>query len=156
MYKKIHVDLQKKIFMRYLMVCLGNICRSPLAVGILKKKLEVTGSSSTVESRGFEPYHNGDPPDARTLKVANKNNLNISSHKAKLFKNEDFDNFDLIFVMDRNNYKDVEYMARSPEDMKKVDYIMNVSRAGTNTPVPDPYYGVDEGFTIVYNMLDEA
>jgi protein-tyrosine phosphatase len=142
--------------MKYLMVCLGNICRSPLAAGILKNKLTESGSNSIVESRGFEPYHNGDYADARAQKTAKKHNLDISKHRASLFQAADFDNFDMIFVMDRNNYADVASMARTPEDMKKVDFLMNVSRPGTNTVVPDPYYGVDENFTKVFTMLNEA
>jgi len=142
--------------MKYLMVCLGNICRSPLAAGILRKKLQETGSDSTVESRGFEPYHNGDFPDARAQKVATKNGIDISKHQAQLFQSSDFDKFDLILVMDRNNYSDVSTMVRNEEDMKKVEFLMNISRPKTNTVVPDPYYGIDEGFSKVYKMLDEA
>ncbi len=138
------------------MVCLGNICRSPLAAGILNKKLNEIGSSSTVESRGFEPYHNGDFPDARALKIAQKNGVDISKHQAQLFQSSDFDKFDIILVMDRNNYSDVASMARNENDMKKVHFIMNFSMPGTNTVVPDPYYGIDEGFSKVFRMLDEA
>ena len=142
--------------MKYLMVCLGNICRSPLAAGILKSKLSAIGSESIVESRGFEPYHNGDRADYRAQRVAEKNGIDISSHQAQLFQVSDFDKFDRIFVMDRTNYNDVSAMARSKEDMEKVDFVMNVSRPGTNTVVPDPYYGIDEGFSKVYQMLSEA
>jgi protein-tyrosine phosphatase len=142
--------------MKYLMVCLGNICRSPLAQGILKQKLSQIGSSSVVESRGFEPYHIGDNPDARAQRVAAKNNIDISNHQSNLFQSTDFDKFDRIFVMDHNNFTDVAGMARNAEDMKKVEYIMNVSRPGSNTVVPDPYYGIDEGFSKVFEMLSEA
>jgi protein-tyrosine phosphatase len=142
--------------MKYLMVCLGNICRSPLAAGILRHKLEKMGSNSIVESRGFEPYHNGDTADARAQRIATKNGIDISRHIAKLFQRSDFDEFDKIFVMDRNNLSDVASMARNDHDMKKVDFIMNSSRPGTNTVVPDPYYGVDENFAKVYEFLDEA
>lgn len=142
--------------MKYLMVCLGNICRSPLAAGILKHKLKSIGSESVVESRGFEPYHNGDFPDARAQKIAAKNGIDISTHQAQLFQSSDFDKFDKIFVMDRSNYTDVSSMARNEEDIKKVDFIMNMSRPNTNTVVPDPYYGIDEGFSKVFTMLDEA
>ncbi len=142
--------------MKYLMVCLGNICRSPLAAGILKNKLEAAGSDSVVESRGFEPYHNGDYADARAQKIARKNNIDISKHRATLFQSGDFDKFDKIFVMDRGNFSDVAAMARNKNDLQKIDYLMNVSRPGTNTVVPDPYYGVDENFSQVFEMLSEA
>jgi protein-tyrosine phosphatase len=142
--------------MKYLIVCLGNICRSPLAAGILKNKLKTIGSDSVVESRGFEPYHNGDSPDARAQKIAAKNGIDISTHQAQLFQSTDFDKFDKIFVMDRNNYSDVSSMARNDDDLKKVDFIMNMSRPNTNTVVPDPYYGIDEGFSKVFQMLNEA
>ncbi len=142
--------------MKYLMVCLGNICRSPIAAGILKSKLKSIGSDSVVESRGFEPYHNGDRADARAQKIASKNNIDISDHQAQLFQTTDFDKFDMIFVMDRNNYDDVISMARNENDVKKIDYIMNASRPNTNTVVPDPYYGIEGGFSMVFDMLDEA
>jgi protein-tyrosine phosphatase len=142
--------------MKYLMVCLGNICRSPLAAGILKSKLSKINSDSVVESRGFEPYHNGDRADYRAQRVAEKNGIDISSHQAQLFQVADFDNFDRIFVMDRNNYSDVAAVSRNEDDMKKVDFIMNMSMPQTNTVVPDPYYGIDEGFTKVFQMLNEA
>jgi len=142
--------------MKYLMVCLGNICRSPLAAGILKSKLSEINSESIVESRGFEPYHNGDRADYRAQRVAEKNGIDISSHQAQLFQVADFDNFDRIFVMDRNNYSDVAAVSRNEDDMKKVDFIMNMSMPKTNTVVPDPYYGIDEGFSKVFQMLNEA
>ncbi len=142
--------------MKYVMVCLGNICRSPLAAGILKSKLKEIGSDSIVESRGFEPYHNGDTADFRAKRVAEKNGIDISSHRAQLFRADDFDNFDQIFVMDRNNYSDVASMSRNEKDMEKVEFIMNMSRPGTDTVVPDPYYGIDEGFSKVFEMLSEA
>lgn len=142
--------------MRYLMVCLGNICRSPLAEGILSKKLNEIDSDSTVNSRGFEPYHNGDSADSRAVKVAKKNDIDISKHKAVLFKPTDFDEYDKIFVMDNSNYADVVSMARDENDLKKVELIMNVSRIGQNVVVPDPYYGGEKGFEEVFNMLNEA
>lgn len=142
--------------MKYLMVCLGNICRSPLATGLLRKKLKQIGSQSIVESRGFEPYHIGEPADPRTIQIAKKNGIDISDHRASLFQPSDFDKFDIIFVMDYNNYENVRLMARKPEDMEKVQYIMNVSRPNSNMHVPDPYYGVDENFQYIYNLLDEA
>jgi len=142
--------------MKYLMVCFGNICRSPLAEGILKKKLKEIGRDSIVNSRGFEPYHNGDSADLRARKVAEKHGINISQHRAVLFKPSDFDEYDLIFVMDNYNYSDVVSMARDENDLKKIELIMNVSRIGQNVIVPDPYYVGEKGFEEVFDMLSEA
>lgn len=142
--------------MKYLMVCLGNICRSPMAEGILKKELEMIGSNSSVESRGFEPYHNGDYADKRAIETAAKNGVDISKHRAKLFAPQDFDNFDIIYVMDRSNYSDVVGMARNKEDLKKVQFIMNVPLPGSDAVIPDPYYGGGEGFEKAWKMLKQA
>jgi protein-tyrosine phosphatase len=142
--------------MKYLMVCLGNICRSPLAEGILKHKLQKINSTSVVESRGFEPYHEGDFADKRAQFIAQNFGVDLSKHKSKLFSIEDFDNFDFIFVMDKNNYQHVSEVARNKADLEKVDYIMNVLFPGENIEVPDPYYGENEGFLHVWKMLSEA
>lgn len=138
------------------MICLGNICRSPLAAGLLRKKLKAIGSDSIVESRGFEPYHIGERADHRAIKTAKKNGIDISDHRASLFQPSDFEKFDLIFIMDHNIFKNVSLMAQKNEHMQKVHYIMNISRPGSNMEVPDPYYQEEEKFQYIYNLLDEA
>jgi protein-tyrosine phosphatase len=142
--------------MNILMVCLGNICRSPLAEGILQHKITLYGLDALVESAGFEPFHSGDTADERAIEVAEKHGIDISGHRARLFHMNDFDRFDLIFVMDQNNYKDVMGKARNDNDKRKVDYILNELRSGGNVPVPDPYYGRINDFENVYEMLDQA
>lgn len=138
------------------MVCLGNICRSPLAQGILKEELLRRGIDATVDSAGFEPFHQGDPADARSVAVARRHGIDISGHRARLFHKSDFDTYDKIYVMDRNNYSDVENVARNKKDMEKVDYIMNVLTPAKNVVVPDPYYGGTSHFEECYSMLVQA
>lgn len=137
-----------------LMVCLGNICRSPLAEGILKSKL----SSDTVyvDSAGTGDYHVNDLPDSRSIAVAKKHGLDITDQRGRQFKAEDFKKFDLIYVMDNFNYNDAISLAASTEDQEKVKLILNEVFPGENVDVPDPYQGGQQGFENVYNMLDEA
>jgi protein-tyrosine phosphatase len=141
---------------KILMVCLGNICRSPLAAGVLRKKLLEKGIDASVDSAGFEPYHIGEEPDARTIEIAKKHNIDISSHSMRLFRVDDFDIYDRIFVMDQRNLRDVLYIARNDADRKKVDYLMNQVNPGKNQIVPDPYYGDIADFEKAYRLMDEA
>jgi protein-tyrosine phosphatase len=142
--------------MKILFVCLGNICRSPLAEGILKKKFAERGIEGTIHSAGFEPYHEGQHPDPRSIATASKHDIDISDKVARLFTTEDFDRYDRILVMDAMNHADVIRMARNDEDRKKVDYLLNTIDAGADNEVPDPYYGGDSGFDKVYDMMDRA
>ncbi|HMK07338.1 MAG TPA: low molecular weight protein-tyrosine-phosphatase [Flavobacterium sp.] len=139
---------------KILMVCLGNICRSPLAEGLLASKLPK--DTFIVDSAGTGNWHIGRQPDERSIAVARKNGLDISLQKGKHFQTQDFDNFDYIYVMDGNNYSDVLKMARSESDRKKVQMILNELFPGENVDVPDPYYGLQNGFDSVYKMLDET
>ena len=140
--------------MRILMVCLGNICRSPLAEGILQSKVD--SKEIKVDSAGTAGYHVGNAPDSRSVEVAKKHNIDISSQKCRKFTSDDFDLFGLIFVMDRGNYEEVQRLARNDYDMDKVHMILNEVHPGSNQSVPDPYFGGDQGFENVYQMLDEA
>ena len=142
--------------MKILMVCLGNICRSPLAMGILRNKAEMNDVDITVDSAGFEPYHIGDSADRRSAEVAKKHGLDLSEHKARLFQHDDFDIYDKIYVMDQYNYQDVKYMAKKDEDMNKVELILNVLYPGENKDIADPYYGGINGFENVYNALEKV
>ena len=137
-----------------LMVCLGNICRSPLAEGILKSK--VYTHKTFVDSAGTGAYHIGELPDKRSIAIAKKHNLNITDQKARKFSVKDFDKFDLIYVMDRSNYEDVIGLARNESDKAKVIMILNEVFPDEDLDVPDPYQGSTFGFINVYNMLDEA
>ena len=135
------------------MVCLGNICRSPLAEGILQSKLP--RDQFFVDSAGTSGYHNGNPPDIRSIQVAKKNGLNISNQKSRLFERYDFELFDHIFVMDQSNYNAVICQAHNDKDAEKVKLILNFPGSKINE-VPDPYYGGDHGFEYVYRILDVA
>tara|TARA_R110002049_G_scaffold125706_5_gene281424 strand:+ start:716 stop:1156 length:441 start_codon:yes stop_codon:yes gene_type:complete len=137
------------------MVCLGNICRSPLAEGILKSKLS-SNSYYVVDSAGTANYHAGNTPDKRSIAVAKKYGLDISNLKGRQFEVSDFDVFDFIYVMDDSNYNNVISLARNETDISKVKFILNEVYPNQNDNVPDPYYGGNDGFENVYKMLDEA
>lgn len=141
---------------RILMVCLGNICRSPLAEGILRAKLQSNTSTIKVDSAGTAAYHIGKSPDLRSIAVANKYGIDISHLKARQFKVTDFDAFDVIYAMDTSNFKNIISLARTDKDRSKVKLILNTIVQDENLSVPDPYYGGDQGFEDVYQMLDKA
>jgi protein-tyrosine phosphatase len=138
---------------KILMVCLGNICRSPLAQGILETKVDA--NEVFVDSAGTGAYHIGKLPDSRSISVAKKHGIDITNQRARQFQVEDFDEFDVIFVMDQSNYQNIIRLARTVEDEGKVKMILNEISPEDNS-VPDPYYGGDRGFDNVFKMLDEA
>lgn len=137
-----------------LMVCLGNICRSPLAHGILESKL--TSNQFHVDSAGTANYHIGDPPDHRSIAVAKSNGIDISNQRGRQFKVSDFDTFQFIFVMDDSNYKNIVALARNADDIAKVRCILEVDNSIKNKQVPDPYYGDINDFKNVFILLDKA
>ena len=139
---------------KILMVCLGNICRSPLAEGILASKLPK--NKFKVDSAGTGSWHIGNAPDERSIITAKKNGILISNQKCRQITTNDFDFFDYIYVMDNNNYNDVLELSKNQEHRKKVQLILNELFPNENVDVPDPYYGVQNGFDSVYQMLDEA
>jgi protein-tyrosine phosphatase len=139
---------------KILMVCLGNICRSPLAEGILESKLPK--NKFIVESAGTGNWHIGNKPDERSISVAKKNGLDISKQRGRLFQKSDFEEFDYIFVMDNSNYNNVIDLAPNFEATQKVQLILNELFPNENVDVPDPYFGLKNGFDIVYKMLDES
>lgn len=138
------------------MVCLGNICRSPLAEGIMKEKYKKYQIHGLVDSAGTASYHEGEKPDSRSIDVARKHGIDITDQRARHFEYKDFNQFDLILVMDQENYRNVMMMAKSPEEKSKVSMIMNHLWEDKNIPVPDPYYGGKDGFENVFKMLDDA
>ena len=140
--------------MKILMVCLGNICRSPLAEGILQNIIDTKGLDWEVDSAGTGNWHIGNPPDIRSIKTAKKHGIEIDHQRARLFSKDDFDKFDLILAMDRSNYEDILKMASSQEEREKVQLILNFSRL-LEEDVPDPYWD-DDGFEKVYLMLKDA
>ena len=139
---------------KILMVCLGNICRSPLAEGILASKLPK--NKFTVDSAGTGSWHVGHSPDERSISVGKKYKIDISNQKGRQFSVADFDAFDYIYVMDSSNYNDVVELAKTQDHRDKVQMILNDLFPNENVDVPDPYFGLPNGFEIVYNMLDEV
>jgi len=135
--------------MKILMVCLGNICRSPLAQGILESKVDST--EFIVDSAGTAAYHVGNSPDKRSVAVAKKNGIDLSKQKARQFTVEDFSLFSKIYVMDLSNYENVIALSQNSEDKAKVNLILN-----EQMEVPDPYYGGEEGFEYCFNLLNKA
>ncbi len=137
------------------MVCLGNICRSPLAEGILKHKVLQNGLDWTVDSAGTGFWHTGELPDRRSIVVARKYGIDITDQRARQFQPADFERFDRILVMDTQNRRDVLRHARHDEHRAKVQLILDYLYPGQDESVPDPYYD-DNGFEEVFRMLDAA
>ena len=134
------------------MVCLGNICRSPLAEGILKSK----ANNLYVDSAGTAGYHIGKKPDSRSIEIGLKNNIDISDQLARQFSSNDFTEFDKIYAMDNDNYSKIISLAKNQEEIDKVDLILNEIYPNEYMSVPDPYYGGDQGFVNIYDLLNKA
>ncbi len=140
--------------MKILMVCLGNICRSPLAEGILKNKVTQQKLGWSVDSAGTGGYHVGQQPDPRSRAVAQKHGLDINMQRARQFTASDLEEFDFVFAMDRSNYRNILALATTPEQREKVHLILEFT-GDADQNVPDPYWD-DNGFEQVYQMLDQA
>ena len=138
------------------MVCLGNICRSPLAEGIMRDKIKRNNLKIWVDSAGTSSQHIGEAPDRRMQKTAMLKGIDISELRARKFKKKDFKKYDLIYVMDNANFSAVAALVSSPEEKAKIRLILNESKPGENAQVPDPYFGGESGFNLVYDLLDEA
>ena len=138
------------------MVCLGNICRSPLAEGILKHKAKEAGFNWTVESAGTNGYHVGEAPHHLSQKVALLNGINICEQKARRFVKEDFDRYDKIYAMADDVMDEIKQIAKDKYDPAKVDYFLNELYSGRNQSVPDPWYGTEPGFHEVYKLINET
>ena len=138
------------------MVCLGNICRSPMAEGILRRKLQERGLAVTVDSAGTGSWHTGEPPDRRAIHTAKKFGVDISHLVARKFSRKDFDNFDFIYVMDTENLRDVLALAKTQEEIDKVKLLLDRGEKSSRLSVPDPWFGGEEGFVEVFKLLDQA
>ena len=140
--------------MKILMVCLGNICRSPLAQGVLASKLD--SNTHFVDSAGTAAYHVGEAPDRRSIKVAANHDIDISQQRARQFKSTDFEAFDRIYAMDHSNLENLKRMANSKEDLNKLFLFMESSPNNKLDEVPDPYYGDFSDFELVFNLVNET
>jgi protein-tyrosine phosphatase len=141
--------------MRVLMVCLGNICRSPLAEGILKHKCKQNNLEWHVDSAGTGKWHLGAAPDRRSVQVAAKYGIDITEQRARSINSSDYEEFDLIFAMDTTNYRDIMNWALDKQEENKVKLIMDELYPGEMISVPDPYFD-DNGFETVFDMLNKA
>lgn len=139
---------------RILMVCLGNICRSPLAEGILSSKLDP--EKFYVDSAGTGHWHVGEQPDPRSIKIAKKFGVDITHQRGRQITVQDFEDFDLIYVMDNENKRNVSILAPNDTARNKVNLILNELFENENVDVPDPYYGEESDFEHVFKLLDEA
>ena len=166
--KKVHIIELFKVFIeiviffrkmiKVLFVCLGNICRSPLAEGVLKYKVneENLESEILVESAGTSGWHIGESPDPRSIEIAEQNGIHLDSYGRKAVS-EDFAEFDYIVAMDRNNYADLKKLpGSSKEGAAKLVLMRDFDDMGQGQDVPDPYYGGDDGFRHVYELLDRS
>ena len=136
---------------RILTVCLGNICRSPIAHGLLIHHAENLGLHVEIDSAGTISNHAGSPPDSRSIEIMTRNNHDISSQRSRIVKHEDFEYYDLILAMDKSNYEDLCSLAINDAQKSKINLVLP-----QEGEVPDPYYGGDSGFESVYKMLDEV
>lgn len=142
--------------MKILMVCLGNICRSPLAEGILQYKSRQAGLDWVVDSAGTNGYHVGEAPHHLSQKVARLNGVDISGQRARRFSGVDFDQYDKIYAMAGDVVEEMKRLAKKQFQPGKVDLLMNELLPGSNMDVPDPWYGTEPGYHEVYKMIDEA
>ncbi len=140
--------------MNILFVCLGNICRSPLAEGIMHHKVREHGLKINVDSAGTASWHSGEKPDNRGIKIAKSNGIDISRLRARQFSVADFDEFDFIFAMDESNYSDLQNLARSDSDLEKIKLFTEFAGLEGVYEVPDPYY--DGRFAEVFDLIDHA
>jgi protein-tyrosine phosphatase len=142
--------------MKILMVCLGNICRSPLAEGILEHKAKKSGLDWKVESAGTNGYHIGEAPHHLSQKVARLNGIDICNQKARQFVKEDFDRYDKIYAMAEDVIDDMRRIARNKFDASKVELFLNELYPGKNMDVPDPWYGPEPGYHEVYELINKT
>lgn len=138
------------------MVCLGNICRSPLAEGIMRYKASQKGIDIDLDSAGTSDFHVGEAPDPRTSSNALRHGIDLSNLRSRQLRCDDFENFDRIYAMDNSNYSDIVAVAPNARSAAKVELLLNAAFPGQQSEVPDPYYGGPDGFEKVFLMLDKA
>jgi protein-tyrosine phosphatase len=135
---------------KILAVCLGNICRSPIAHGLINHHASRLNLNIEVDSAGTIDYHSGNPPDRRSIEIMKENDIDISNQRSRVFRKNDFEIYDLILAMDKQNLIDLRSLASNDNEMSKIKLVLE------NDDVPDPYYGGEEGFENVYKLLDQA
>ncbi|MCL4114596.1 UNVERIFIED_CONTAM: hypothetical protein GTU68_034297 [Idotea baltica] len=140
--------------MKILMVCLGNICRSPLAHGIMQTRIKERGLGWEVDSAGTSSFHSGSAPDPRSIEEALEHNIDIGHQRSRKITTDDIAYYDLILTMDTSNYNDVRRLATDKSQLDKIKLILNYVNPEQNRSVPDPYY--EGGFSKVFLMLEEA
>ena len=138
------------------MVCLGNICRSPMAEGIMRHKLQQMGIETLIDSAGTGGWHAGESPDPRAIKAMRQHQIDIAGLVARQFQVSDFDRFDLILAMDESNHADLIQLASTAQQKDRVKLILKYTNRISGFSVPDPWYGNQDGFESVYQMLNEA
>jgi protein-tyrosine phosphatase len=142
--------------MKILMVCLGNICRSPIAEGVLRHKVEQAGLNWQVDSAGTNGYHNGEPPHPLSIKVARQNGIDISGQHSRQFTAADFEKFDKIYAMAEDVIDDMKHIAKNKFDAVKVDLLLNELYPAQNRDIPDPWAGPETGYHKVFELIDRA
>jgi protein-tyrosine phosphatase len=142
--------------MKILMVCLGNICRSPLAEGILQQKAFEAGLPWSIESAGTNSYHTGEPPHKLSQKVALAHGIDISRQRARRFRPTDFEEFDTIYALSSDVVDDMKRIAKEKYDPAKVKLLMEELYPGKNMDVPDPWYGTEPGYHTAYQLIEDA
>jgi len=135
---------------------MGNICRSPVAEGILQHLSQINNLDIEIDSAGTISMHQGNAPDERSTANASKHGVDISKQQSRPIKLHDFDYYDKIFVMDVNNYNALQRLTSNKNRLQKVDFLLNISYPNQNKNVPDPYYGEGDGFETVYQLIFEA
>ena len=135
---------------KILAVCLGNICRSPIAHGLINHHASRLNLNIEVDSAGTIDYHSGNPPDRRSIEIMKENDIDISNQRSRVFCRHDFEIYDLILAMDKQNLIDLRSLASNDNEMSKIKLVLE------NDDVPDPYYGGEEGFENVFKLLDQA
>ena len=139
--------------MKILMVCLGNICRSPLAQGVMEQIAEKNDLNCEIASAGTSSFHVGDKPDPRSIAVASKNGIDITEQRSRLLTIEDLDYYDYVFVMDKSNQRDAMKLAKTNEQKEKIHLFLELGDSEV-MEVPDPYY--TEGFDYVFQLISDA
>jgi protein-tyrosine phosphatase len=142
--------------MKILVVCLGNICRSPMAEGLLRQKVKEQGLDWQVDSAGTNSYHTGEAPHRYSQKVCLANGVDISAQRAKRFSAADFERYDIIYALANDVYEEIKKMGGKHADMNKVKYFLNELEPGSNGSVPDPWYGNEDGYTPVFELIDRT